>query len=104
MVNIYTSTVAKDVFTWISLIILTIGILWALVFNILMPEFSNGLIKTPSPYAMVGGYVLKFGGPVLVVINLVMLYIYQIFWTPHKHLKGVDANKLNDFINEQKNK
>jgi hypothetical protein len=102
MVNIYASTVSKDVFTWISLIILTIGILWAFVFNMLKTTKYANLLNAISATPI--GYVLKFGGPVLVVINLVLLYIYQIFWTPHKHLKGVDSDKLNDFINEQKNK
>lgn len=102
MVDIYASSVAKEVFEWIALIILTIGLLWVLIFNGMVPNVANGMIWNPS--TMVGGYILKFGGIVLSTISLIMLYIYQIFWKPYKHLKGVDDDKLNAFINENKNK
>lgn len=102
MVDIYASSVAKEVFEWISLIVLTIGLLWAFVFNMLKTTKYANLLNAISTTPI--GYVLEFGGPVLVVINLVMLYIYQIFWKPYKHLKGVDDDKLNAFVNEQKNK
>lgn len=102
MVDIYASSVAKEVFEWITLIVLTIGLLWVLIFNGMIPNVANSLISTPS--AMVGGYILKFGGIVLSSVSLFMLYIYQMFWKPYKHLKNVDDNELNDFIDEQKNK
>lgn len=104
MVDIYASSVAKDVFMWITIVVLTIGILWAFIMNILLPETSNTLIQAGNIYTIVGGYILKFGGPVLTIFSMIMLYIYQIFWRPYKHLKGVDDDRLNVFINENKNK
>jgi len=102
MVDIYASSVAKEVFEWIALIVLTIGLLWVLIFNGMVPNVANGLTKMPQ--TAVGGYVLKYGGIVLSTVSLIMLYIFQIYWKPYKHLKGVDDDKLNAFINENKNK
>lgn len=104
MVDIYASSVAKEVFEWIALIILTIELLWAMIFNGIVPEVADNMIKSIVPQTAVGGYILKFGGIALSTISLIMLYIYQIFWKPYKYLKCVDDDKLNAFINEQKNK
>lgn len=102
MINIYASSVAKEVFEWITLIVLVIGLFWALIFNIMIPRVADGFILSPS--TMVGGYILKFGGLALTLFSTVMLFIYQGFWKPYKHLKGVDDDKLNVFIDENKNK
>ena len=105
MVDIYASSVAKEVFVWITLIVLTISMMWVLLFNIWpFKELPGSLINMGMPQAVIGGYILQFGGLALSSISLIMLYIYQIFWRPHKHLKGVDDDRLNSFIDEQKNK
>lgn len=106
MVDIYASSVSKEVFVWISLIVLTISMLWVLIFNIspMHDMVDKYLIDNSAPQMKVAGYIIEFGGLALSAISLVMLYIYQIYWKPYKHLKGVDDDKLNAFIAEQKNK
>lgn len=108
MVDIYASSVSKEVFVWISLIVLTISMLWVLIFNIspIHDMVDEHLINNEHsmPQLKVAGYIIEFGGLALSAISLIMLYIYQIYWKPYKHLKGVDDDKLNAFIAEQKKK
>lgn len=106
MVDIYASSVSKEVFVWISLIVLTISMLWVLIFNIspIHGIVEENLTSSSMTQLKVAGYIIEFGGLALSGISLVMLYIYQIYWKPYKHLKGVDDDKLNAFIAEQKKK
>lgn len=102
MVNIYANTIVKEICEWIVLIMLTIGLLWILVFNCCMPKVAKNLEMMPTPQTAIAGYILEFGGIVLVPISIILLYIFQIYWNPHKHLRNVDNDKLNNLINENK--
>ena len=92
-VNIYASSVAKDVFQWIVLIVLTITSVWTML-------VVGGMIRPIG----VPGVVLTIVGPALFALSLLLSYIFLIFWKPYKHFDDVNSDKLNQFICENKKK
>ena len=113
MENIYASSVAKSVFVWISIVLMAIGFIWSLIANKPKNPMSNlqnipgigtalnGIMSaatTATPGLGVATLIAKYGGLILFWVSWVLLVIYESFWNPHKHLKGVNNNEIEKLV------
>jgi hypothetical protein len=120
MENIYASSVARCVFVWIAIVVFIIGFIWNFIVQKRLSSkvgeiadtVQDGLITAvsfiPGYGTAVGAgasalkWLGKYGGRALMGISAYFLLIYEAFWNPWRHLKGVKHEDIKRLVEEAK--
>lgn len=120
MENIYASSVARCVFMWIAIVVFIIGFIWNFIVQKRLSTKAGEIADTVQDGIIVaasfipgygtavgaGASALKWlkncGGKALMGISAFFILIYEAFWNPWKHLKGVKHEDIKKLVEAAK--